>query len=123
MELLFIILGIPFAIAGVLSLPVIFFGRRRVQWQHWELIGLILPFCIWAVSFWMLNSSSSGRLKGWNNMFEPYLFCLTIPIGAIVRVIVGYRSQAVCAVIVIVGLCLIAALVALFTPNLGGSLG
>ncbi len=122
MEFLFIMLGIPMAVAGILSLPVVYFGRRWVQWRPWELLSLLLPFGAWAVSYLILTAHSS-QFKSWGNIVEPYLICLSIPLGALVRVLAGKQRETVCAVIVMVLLCLIGALVAVLTPNLGGSLG
>jgi hypothetical protein len=108
--------------AVILSVPVIVLGRRRVQWRIWELLGIVLPFCFWMAGDYLMTSHSSNT-KGWGNMIEPYFFCLGIPLGAIVRVVVGRKYEIPCAVIVIVILCLSGTLVALLTPNLGGSLG
>ena len=62
-------------IAGVLSTPIVYFGRRRVCWRLWELLVLVLPFAFWSVlmfsvfsghrqkrAFRTLGSRSTSRL-------------------------------------------------------------
>ena len=106
-------------VAAILSLPVLVFGRRRVHWYFWELLALILPFCVWACMFYWCGPS---RHKGIGNVLfgEPVLLGLAIPLA-------GGRGcdadERVRAAIVLVGLCGVGPLVFFVTPNLGGSLG
>jgi hypothetical protein len=121
MALLLIIWGIPTGIAALLSLPVILLGRHRVSWRLWELLALVLPFCVWISSGLVL---SHWKTKGWGNMIEPCFFSIGIPVAAIVRVVVGRKfNETVFSIILIGFLCLVAVIVALVTPDLGGSLG
>jgi len=119
MELMLLIWIIHVALAAVLSAPIVLFGARRVQWRAWELLAFILPFGAW----WFLTSrpGPSSR-KGISNIGEPLIFSLAIPLAALTRLLLDKRvSEATCAGTVLFGQCLVAVLVELLTPNLGGS--
>src|SRR6266705_1093574 len=91
MGLLLMIWMIHAVVAAVLSFPIVLFGRNRVHWYSWELLALILPFCVWLAleQFWPSSSSA----KGWGNLIEPVYFGLAVPGAALVRVIGGKGRQ------------------------------
>jgi hypothetical protein len=90
-------------IALILSAPVLFFGRRRVQWRRWELLVVILPFTAWLLL--MASQFSVGR-KGVANIEEAFILALGVPIVAVLRVVIGDRlPQSVCAGVFIFLLC------------------
>ena len=104
------------AIATVLSAPIVFFGRKRVDWQWWELSALVLPFTVWSL---LLFSDLSIDRKTLANLGEPVCFSLAIPLAALARVALGTRvGQRVCAGCLISALCVTAAGVFFFVPPL-----
>ena len=103
------------AIAGLLSAPVVFFGRNRVHWQAWELLVLIVPFVVWCLLFF--SSLSDGKSMG--NLAEPIYFALAVPVVALARVVIGSRApEHVSAGILIALMCVVAACVFFFVPSL-----
>jgi hypothetical protein len=103
-------------IAGVLTAPIIFFGRKRVHWQWWELSAWILPFAVWL--FLMFSELSTGK-KSLANLGEPFYFSLAIPLAALVRVGVGTRcAERVCSGVLLGMLCGVAAGVFFLVPSL-----
>jgi hypothetical protein len=78
------------AIAAVLSAPIIFFGRKRVEWRVWELLAGILPFAAWSVLMF-----SDLRTKSLANLGEPFYFALGVPVGCLVRVGIGRKMPEV----------------------------
>jgi hypothetical protein len=102
-------------IAAVPSAPIVYFGRRRVHWQLWELLIFVLPFLVWTAL--MLSDLSLG--KSMSNLSEPFLFALGIPIAALVRVFVGSRvSERLCAACLIALMCVVAVVVFFSVPHL-----
>ncbi len=103
------------AVAGaILSSPILYFGRRRARWSNWQLLGLILPFCVWLLL--MLSPLSTGR-KSLANIGEPIYISLAMPMAALIRVSIGKRlSERVSAVGLIAALCLVAAMVFFAVP-------
>ncbi len=71
-------------IAGVLSAPIVFFGRKRAHWQACELIAFLMPF-----SFWALFMFLGSRSKSMANFGEFVVVALAIPLAALGRVVVG----------------------------------
>jgi hypothetical protein len=117
----FLIWLIPTGSAAVVSLPIIVLGRRRVQWRAWELLALILPFCVWLVLPYCFPQPSTA--KGWGNLAEPFYFNIGIPVAALLRVAIGKSvRESACAAVLIALLCVVAAIVHFVTPNLGGHL-
>ena len=103
-------------IAGVLALPVVFFGRRRVHWLWWETLVFIIPFFIWMAL--MFSELSTGR-KSLANLGEFVFISLAVPIAALVRVGLGTRvRERVCAGSLFALVCLTAVGVFWLTPML-----
>lgn len=103
-------------IAGVLTAPVVFLSRKRVRWRYWELLVLVLPFSVWSVL--MFSELSTGR-KSLANLVEPLYFAAAVPLGALVRVVVGTRiPERVCAGGLIAGICIVAGAVFFLVPPL-----
>jgi len=65
------------------SLPLWYFGRRRAGFLWWELSSFVLPFAVWIVSF------ALAKDKGLGNIVEALILGCSVPIAALVRVIVG----------------------------------
>jgi hypothetical protein len=109
-------------VAALLSLPVVLLGRHRVCWRRWELLAFVAPFCVWLALPYCLYTPSNA--KGWDNLIEPLYFSIAVPVAALVRVAIGKRINETFSAAGLIGvLCIVATLVYLLTPNLGGSLG
>jgi len=94
-------------IAVVLSAPIVFFGRRRVDWQVWEVLAFVLPFAVWC---FLIALHDGG--KSLSNLVEPILISLGIPVAVGLRLIIGRReSEAFVACHLIALLCVFAAAV------------
>lgn len=91
-----------------------FFGRRRVEWNHWDFAIVLLPFAVWAAA---MIANSSG--KSLSNLGEAvWLGCLA-PLAPIIRVAVGRRvNQRFLALGLLVGVCLVAIGLWAFVPGL-----
>ena len=103
------------AVAGaILSTPILYFGRRRVTWANWQLLGLVLPFCVWLLL--MLSPLSTGR-KSLANVGEPIYISFAMPVVALVRVGAGkHVPESVLAAGLIGALCVLAALIFFVVP-------
>ena len=103
-------------IGAVLCAPIVFFGRRRVQWQWWELAAFIVPFLVWSAL--MFSELSTGR-KSLSNLAEPFFLSAALPLAAIARVMIGSRvRERATAGGVLVALCVLAAGVFFVIPSL-----
>jgi hypothetical protein len=71
-------------IAGVLSAPIVLFGRKRARWEARELFAFVLPF-----SFWMLLSFFGSQPKSMANFSEAFYIAFPIPLAALGRVVLG----------------------------------
>ena len=109
------LLWIVQAVAGAaLSAPVLYLGRGRVSWAHWEFFALIIPFCVWLLL--MLSPLSAGR-KSLANIGEPIYISFAMPIAALLRVGIGRTvPERICAVGLIGALCVVAAVVFFAVP-------
>jgi len=68
-------------------------SRNVFEWS--ELLGLVVPFCVWAAL--MFSPLSAGR-KSLANLGEPICIGFAMPVLALLRVIIGLRIPAwVCA--------------------------
>jgi ABC-type phosphate transport system permease subunit len=111
---------------AVLGLPIVFFGRRRVHWYRWELLALVLPFCVWSAltHFWPAPSGNKGIE---NFIFgEPSFVALAIVLAVLIRVITGRGRDAderAWAAALLTIQCVAAMIIFFVTPNLGGSMG
>jgi hypothetical protein len=103
-------------VAAVPTAPVVFFARRRVHWNAWELLAFVLPFLVWTLL--MFSDLSTGR-KSLSNLIEPAILGIAICIAAIVRASSGSRfPESRLAWALIVGLCIIAAGIFFLVPFL-----
>jgi hypothetical protein len=95
-----------FGIAAILSAPILYFGRKRYNWQPREWLVLVIPFGVWFVVTGFIGS----RPKSLSNVFiEPLILGLAFPFAALCRVIVGTRiSERVCVASLIAVLSLVA---------------
>jgi hypothetical protein len=106
----FVIWLIHAGIALLLAAPIVFIGRKRVRWRVWELLAVIIPFCIWAIM--MYSDLSMGR-KALGNIVETFYFAIAVPVAAIARVSIGSKiPERFCAIFLIFLMCLVA--IALF---------
>jgi hypothetical protein len=104
MEAVAAMLGIWFlhlAVAGVLSAPVIHFGRHRVHWGICDLLALVLPFLLWA--HLMLLSGAGKTLA---NLAEYVVIAIAIAVALLVRVVIGHhKHEKLWAGCLLLGLC------------------
>jgi hypothetical protein len=103
------------AIAVVLSSPIVILGRTRVRWRFWELLASVVPFALWLT----LMLADLAVPKTLANLSEPFFISVAIPVGALVRVVIGRRSfETRIAAAILVALCLEAAAIFFFVPSL-----
>jgi hypothetical protein len=101
--------------AGLLSSPLIYFGRHRAQWEFFELSVFILPIWSWAIC-WLINDKGKSLS---NLAVELITLVLCVPLAALVRVVVGHPawrwrvSAAMIGAITVLAVCLWA-----FVPGL-----
>ena len=101
-------------IGVVLTAPVVFLTRRRVEWQWWDLAGFILPFWVW---MWLMTNSS--RPKSLANLGEIGNLLIALAAVAVARALLGRRRGAVVAGVVgQVILVILAGMTYLLTPML-----
>ena len=105
------------AVALVVAAPVAFLGRKRVHWQRWELLSLVIPFCLWMVV--AIVGLSTGVKSLANVGIEPRILGLALGLGALVRVSIGTRvSERRTAIGTLAAICVAALAVALIVPAL-----
>lgn len=113
---LFLIWLLHAAIGATLSAPILAFGRTRAGWALWQLLALVVPFCLWTVL--ILSPASTGR-KSLANLGEPIYISFAMPVLALIRMALGARlSERTCAVIVLATLCVLAASTFFLVPLL-----
>ncbi|HEY5911121.1 MAG TPA: hypothetical protein VJA21_11010 [Verrucomicrobiae bacterium] len=105
-------------IAAAMAAPVLFLGRKRIDWANWELLALIIPFCVWVVL--MLSPLSIGRKP--TNLVEPLFVSFAMPVVALLRVAAGRgfseRVQAASLIALLCGVALTAFfIVPMFKPT------
>jgi len=111
-------------IAVVACAPIIYLGRRRVHWRYWELLALVLPFCTWFVLALSGLSLSHGRVhfdegKSLSNIVEAFWLGCSVPIAALLRVIIGTKlNEGICAKVIQTALCVVGGAVSVLTPCL-----
>ena len=111
---LFLIWSVHAVIGAALSAPILFLGRNRVGWATWELLLLIIPFCVWEVL--MFSPLAVGR-KSLANLGEPIYISFAMPVLALLRVAVGRRiSERVYAASFITALSVVAAAIFFMVP-------
>jgi hypothetical protein len=102
------------SIGVILTAPFVFFARRRVEWQWWELGAYVLPFWIWAALV-----VTGSQPKSLANLGEVGNLLIALVVLAIVRVAVGrHRAATSLAVFGQAALCGAAALTYFLTPVL-----
>lgn len=102
---LFVIWLIHSVTGAALSVPVLFFGRKRVHWSLVDLLAFVLPFAAWATLFY--NDSDGKSLA---NLIEPVYFSAAIPVAALIRVVLGDRASERAASIGLVALLCVTAI-------------
>jgi peptidoglycan/LPS O-acetylase OafA/YrhL len=111
---LFLIWSMHAVVGAALAAPILYFGRKRAGWANWELLALVIPFCVWVVL--MLSPLSTGR-KSLANLGEPIYISFAMPVLALLRVAIGRRlSERAYAAGFITVLCVIAAAVFFMVP-------
>ena len=101
-----------------MSGPILLLGRKRIRWGRWQLLLLVIPFCVWLAL--MYSPLAEGR-KGFLNIGEVIYISCGMPVLALLRVAIGPRlSERIYAVSFITALCCVAVGVFLLTPNYGG---
>jgi len=111
---LFLIWAIHAVVGAALSAPILFFGRKRVGWARWELLALVIPFCVWVLL--ALSPLAAGR-KSLANLGEPIYISFAMPVLALMRVALGTRiTERVYAACFITALCVIAGAVFFMVP-------
>jgi hypothetical protein len=113
-ETLFLIWSAHAVIGAALAAPILFLGRKRVACANWELLVLVIPFCVWVVL--MLSPLASGR-KSLANLGEPVYVSFAMPVLALLRIVIGRRlSETACATSLIAALCVVAAVIFFMVP-------
>jgi hypothetical protein len=110
-----ILVWLAHAIIGVaLSAPIILLGRKRIGLARWQLLALVIPFCVWTLL--MLSPLSTGR-KSLANLGEPVYVSFAMPILALARLAVGkHISEKALATGIITALCVVAGAVFFLAP-------
>jgi hypothetical protein len=99
--------------AVLLSLPLWFLGRKRAQFRWWELSALVVPFIIWLACFELLS-----RNKSLGNIVEASILGGAIPLGVLIRVMIGGRLNRSVVATGLMGLvCVFAVLLAVMFPE------
>jgi|WetSurMetagenome_2_1015567.scaffolds.fasta_scaffold99918_2 hypothetical protein len=92
--------------------PVMFFTRKRVEWNLWDFAMFILPY-----SIWIFLIIAHGKGKGIGNMLESLMIGCIVPISPVTRSLVRDKlNQENLAIGLLIFLCLIAIGVWAFTP-------
>ncbi len=114
MGIIFLIWMMHAVTGAILSAPILYIGRRRVAWANWQLLGLVLPFCVWLLL--MLSPLSTGR-KSLANVGEPIYISFAMPLAALIRVGAGkHVPERITAAGLIAVLCVVAAMVFFAVP-------
>jgi hypothetical protein len=96
-----------------LSLPIGLLGRKRAQFRPWEVTAFVVPFIIWLVCFQLLS-----RDKSLGNIIEAAILGGAIPLGVLIRVIIGgYLSRSLVATGLIGLVCVFAVVLATVFPE------
>lgn len=116
MEAFGLFIFLPWVIhAGIACLPLAFIvplSRKRVHWEWWESLALILPYGTF-VALMFSDLAPKNAL----NFFEGWLIGVAIPIAALVRVAVGARiKERLCAALLMGLLCIVAVIVYFTCP-------
>jgi dolichyl-phosphate-mannose--protein O-mannosyl transferase len=110
MDTVFLVWLIHAAVGATLSVPVLWIGRKRIRWTNWELLALVVPFCVWLLL--SLSPFSYGR-KSFANIGEPIYISFAMPIAALLRVGIGQNLGRATVILIVLG-CLCGVAVATF---------
>jgi hypothetical protein len=103
--------------AAVVVTPVAFLARRRVHWRSWELLSLLIPFCIWATLLY--SPLSTGWKSLANPIVEPGILGLTLGVGALARVAMSTRiPEERAGLVTMFGMWVVAAVIYWVVPGL-----
>lgn len=108
--------------AAVLSFPIVYFARKRVHWYMWEMLAFVFPFCVWSILVYLRVPTPFPKDLG-NGLSEPIYFGLAIPVAVLIRAVFGQgreTDERVFASILLLALCVFAAIVYFVTPYIGG---
>ena len=109
--------AIQAVIGAMVVSPVAFLARKRVHWRSWELLSLVVPFCVWLA--FMLSDFSTGFKSLSNFAIEPGILGLALGVGALARVAMSTRiPERRAAVAALVGMCLVAVGIFWIVPGL-----
>ncbi|MCX6878335.1 MAG: hypothetical protein NTW21_31655 [Verrucomicrobia bacterium] len=104
-------------LAAVVVWPVVFVTRNRVHWHSWELLAVVIPFCVWVGL--MFSDMSTGSKTLLNLVVEPGILALALALGALARVALSTSlPEKTASTMTIVGLCFVAAGVFWIVPML-----
>src|SRR5260370_23188626 len=96
------------------SRAVSYFGHRRARFRWWELSVLVLSFIVWVV--FALSSTDKGL---WSPMVELFILGCTVPVAALIRVIVGRAvNRTLMAGSLISVICVLAILLGIMIPKI-----
>jgi hypothetical protein len=95
-----------------LSLPLCLLGRKRARFTWWEAGVFVVPFIVWLVCFQLLPGSRSL-----GNIVEALILGCVIPLGVLIRVILGGNSNTLVALGVIGLVCALAVLLVAAFPE------
>lgn len=105
------------AVAAVVASPVVCLARKRVHWRSWELLSLVIPFCVWMAL--MSSDMSTGSKTLSNLVLEPGILALAVALAALARVALSTSmSEKRASAVTLASLCLVAAGVFWFVPAL-----
>jgi hypothetical protein len=104
-------------VAVVVVSPIVFLARKRVHWQPWELLAVVIPFIVW---FGLMLSDLSTGFKSLSNLvIEPGILALTLALGALARIAMSPSiPEKTASKITLVGLCFGAAVLFWIVPGL-----
>ncbi|MBM3494037.1 MAG: hypothetical protein FJX72_06920 [Armatimonadetes bacterium] len=113
---LFMVAGLLGAIGALFAAPILWLGRRRIEWEAWMLLTPLVPFGVW---FPLMTLTPLARGKSMANLIEIVYIIPSIPLAALALVLIGKRlpgrlSAALCTL----GLALAGAAVCVLTPPL-----
>lgn len=104
-------------VAAAAVSPVVFLARKHVHWRSWELLAVVVPFCIWGALMFSRMATDSKTLS--NLVIEPGILALALALGALARVAMSARMpERTASTMTLVGLCFVAAGVFWITPTL-----
>jgi hypothetical protein len=99
-------------LAVIAAYPILSWGNDRARWNAVDLLGLVLPFGIWAAAMAVSLEALIGGL----------LISGLVVLGATVRVLIGRRRRPYVWSSVLLGLmCAAASGIYAFTPHWGES--